>query len=69
MVCLDANAFLVFCGALSIVCFGTVCMKVNIMDEAVGNLTATLKLKQMHDNTLMLFSADNGIAQIQFRSL
>ena len=33
---------------------------VNIMDEAVGNLTAALRSKQMYDNTLLLFSADNG---------
>ena len=31
---------------------------VHIMDEAVGNLTAALRQKQMLDATLLLFSAD-----------
>lgn len=30
------------------------------MDQAMGNVTAALKDKAMLDNTLLLFSADNG---------
>ena len=34
---------------------------VNIMDEAIGNVTAALAANSdMHANTLMIFTADNG---------
>ena len=33
---------------------------VNIMDEAVHNVTAALKEASMYDDTLILFTADNG---------
>lgn len=33
---------------------------VNIMDQAVGNLTAALETKNMLDDTFVLFTADNG---------
>lgn len=33
---------------------------VHIMDQAVGNVTAALAAKQMADDTLIVFSADNG---------
>lgn len=30
------------------------------MDDVVGNITATLKAKGLYDNTLIIFSSDNG---------
>ena len=33
---------------------------VNYLDSAVGQLIDSLKAKDMYDNTLIVFSADNG---------
>eukprot|EP01060_Flectonema_neradi_P027624 TRINITY_DN37220_c0_g1_i1.p1 TRINITY_DN37220_c0_g1~~TRINITY_DN37220_c0_g1_i1.p1 ORF type:complete len:511 (+),score=127.35 TRINITY_DN37220_c0_g1_i1:63-1535(+) len=33
---------------------------VRVLDESIGNLTAALKRNDMWDNTLMIYSADNG---------
>ena len=30
------------------------------MDDVVGNITATLKEKGLYENTLIIFSSDNG---------
>jgi arylsulfatase I/J len=32
----------------------------NFMDQAIGNVTALLKKRGMYDNTLIVFSSDNG---------
>lgn len=37
-----------------------VCAMVAIMDESVGNLTAALKRKGVFEDTLLIFSSDNG---------
>ena len=34
--------------------------QISIVDEAIGNVTAALKARGMFDNTLLLFSSDNG---------
>ena len=33
---------------------------VSALDDAVGNITASLKAKKMLDNTVIIFSTDNG---------
>lgn len=38
----------------------TYCGMTNFMDEAMGNITKTLKSRNLWDNTLLVFTADNG---------
>merc|ERR1712154_747434 len=33
---------------------------INLLDEIVGNITAKLKAENLWDNTLLVFSSDNG---------
>ncbi|KAK6176339.1 hypothetical protein SNE40_014641 [Patella caerulea] len=42
------------------------CGMVTILDEAIGNITQTLKDKGMYEDTLILFTADNGAELIAY---
>ena len=37
-----------------------VCAMAKILDEGVGNITAALKSKGIYDETIQIFSSDNG---------
>jgi arylsulfatase A-like enzyme len=37
-----------------------VCAMAKCMDDGIGNVTAALKAKGMWENTVVIFSSDNG---------
>ena len=41
-------------------CLGRYQAMVKFMDDVIGNITATLTSKSMYDDTLIIFSSDNG---------